>query len=339
MNKLALLFNPAKTTINPDTVATTTTTTTNQPTTATTTSTTTTTKAPCPLCETEEKVEKKEETPDGMICYLPRIVVNTRLMGTTVINEIKIYTSPRDENSVHRFITSHEVSDAASKISHEFILPPQFITQKSLSAADLKFMNNTPIMMTSAFTETNHHQPPVIPIQLLTQYPMSLQYPPNTHKDGVGPTFNPYLPTSKQTTTNPKPVTTESTTPGTSTTTTTTSTIPTTITSTSTTTSTIPTTTPTTSSTTTPTTSTSTSTTTSTTTLLPTTTTAAPLIMTTPSDVKAKKRHILETLNYKARHRNALLDLPAGDSSAYSGYQMFGPPDIQWVKKKHKRKR
>ena len=282
LNKLGLAFNfPKK--------ATATTSTTSAPrTTTTATSTTATPKKECPLGKDKDKDRENKdinrdrtkdnrdkELPDGTMCYLPRIVVNTRLMGTTVINEIKIYTSPRDENSVHRFVTSHEVSDAASKISHEFILPPQFITQKELSAADLKYMNNTPVMITSAYAETSH-QHLQIPVNMLTQYPM------NADPQEVTPTFNTYLPTTtKQTTTTNKQTTT------------TVSTV----------TSTTPTTKPTTTTKiTTPTTSTTPETTTTTTS---TTSTQNPNV---------KKRHLIETLNYKARHRNALLDVPGGDS-------------------------
>ena len=285
LNKLGLAFNfPKKTTA-------TTTTTSTPSTTTTSTSTTATPKKECPFCKNKDKGrENKDSTkdkndrtkdnrdkelPDGTMCYLPRIVVNTRLMGTTVINEIKIYTSPRDENSVHRFVTSHEVSDAASKISHEFILPPQFITQKELSAADLKYMNNTPVMITSAYAETSH-QHMQIPVNMLTQYPM------NADPEEVTPTFNPYLPTTtKQATTTTKQTTT------------TVSTV----------TSTTPTTKPT----------TTTTITTATTSATPETTTAT-TSTTSTQNPNIKKRHLIETLNYKARHRNALLDVPGGDS-------------------------
>ena len=148
-------------------------------------------------------------------------------------------------------------------------------------------MNNTPVMITSAYAETNH-QHMQIPVNMLTQYPMNAQ-----PEEEIVPTFNPYLPTTKESETTTREKTT---TPTTSVTTT-------------------PTTKPTTTSspTTTRTTSTSTSTTTSTTTTTtPTTTTSTST--TTTADPVIKKRHLIETLNYKARHRNALLDVPGGDS-------------------------
>ncbi|XP_065646526.1 transcription initiation factor TFIID subunit 12 [Hydra vulgaris] len=259
------------------------------PTTTTSTSTTVTTKTTNK--STKEDLPYESGNIKGTVCYLPRVVVTTRLVGYTVINEVKIYTSPRDENSVHSFVSSHEVSDAASKVTHEFVLPPEFIVEKPLSKSDMKFYNNVPVMLTSSRIEGNHVGNPICISEPCVR----------RTEENFGPTFNPFLPTTKtqvkldKTTTG---TTTEI--PKTTTTTITTSTTPKNL------------------------------------SLI----TKIPLAIKKSLDVKVikpvepKKRFSIEQLNYEARHRNALFDVPGGDSSAFSGYQILGPPDVQqvWIK-------
>ena len=238
----------------------TTTSTTKTTTTTTATTTTATTKSSNEEHSTDESIGVK-----GTVCYLPRIVVTTRLVGYTVLNEVKIYTNPRDENSVHSFVSSHEVSDAASKVTHEFALPPEFIVEKPISKADMKYYNKVPVMLTSARIEGNHGG-----------YPLCNGEPCRRSEESFGPTFNPFLPTSKIR-------------------------------------------------------AKLTSTTTSTTTI-PKTTSTTPTKSSTSKVLKAvekssftetklfntadsKKRVGIEQLNYVARHRNALFDVPGGDSA------------------------
>ena len=213
----------------------------------------------------------------SFVCYLPKIVVITRMIGTTVVNEVKVYGDSHNENSVHKFISTHDVSANASELVNEFTLPPQFILGVS---PELERDNDISIAKTAAYTNTGQLYLPGV----LLRPPPVRKPPPNynygpyfttrqpTPRDPAGPTYNPFLPTKSSTTT---PTTTPITTPASTTQTTTTR----------------------------------------------RKTTTIPLNGDIISDIITKKSKVknsvpkgmLEWLNYAARHRNVMADIPGGD--------------------------
>lgn len=74
------------------------------------------------------KLRKKKNIvrDDSYTCFLPKIVVKTRLAGPLVINEVKVYGDSKNEQSVHKFISTHLVSANETELVNEFVMPPQF---------------------------------------------------------------------------------------------------------------------------------------------------------------------------------------------------------------------